>query len=47
MSNEDINKKIDRNRELIEIALTIEDPEMMYYIVRRLAKDNKRLIAQL
>ena len=47
MSNEDINKKIDRNRELIEIALTIEDTEMMMYTVRRLAKDNKRLIAQL
>jgi len=47
MNQEEIQKKIDRNRELISRALQMEDTEMMYYIVRRLAKDNERLIAQL
>lgn len=46
-NNEKIKAKIEKNRQLIERALQVEDTEMMYYIVRRLAKDNERLIAQL
>jgi len=47
MDKEKIQKQIDRNRDLIEKALEMNDTEMMYYIVRRLAKDNERLIAKL
>lgn len=47
MNQEEIQKKIDKNRELINRALEMGDTEMKYYIVRRLAKDNERLIAQL
>ena len=47
MDNIEIQKKIDRNRDLIDRALSMEDTEMMYYIVRRLAKENEKLIAQL
>lgn len=47
MDKEKIQKQIDRNRELISQALEMDNTEMMYYIVRRLAKDNERLIAKL
>lgn len=47
MDKEKIQKQIDKNRDLIEKALEMNDTEMMYYIVRRLAKDNERLIAKL
>jgi len=47
MDKEKIQKQIDKNRELIEKALEMNDTEMMYYIVRRLAKDNERLIEKL
>jgi len=47
MDKEKIQKQINRNRDLIEKALEMNDTEMMYYIVRRLAKDNERLIAKL
>ncbi len=47
MDKEKIQKQIDRNRELISQALGMGDTEMMYYIVKRLAKDNERLIAKL
>jgi len=47
MDKEKIQKQIDKNRALIEKALEMNDTEMMYYIVRRLAKDNERLIKKL
>jgi len=47
MDKEKIQKQINRNRDLIEKALEMNDTEMMYYIVRRLSKDNERLIAKL
>jgi len=47
MDKIDIQKKIDKNRDLIDKALAMEDTQMMYYIVRRLAKENERLIAKL
>jgi hypothetical protein len=47
MDNKEALKKIDRNRELIAKALEIEDIELMYFIVRRLAKENEKLIAKL
>lgn len=47
MDKQKIQKQIDKNRDLIEKALEMNDTEMMYYIVRRLAKDNERLIAKL
>jgi len=47
MDKEKIQKQIDKNRALIEKALEMNDTEMMYYIVRRLAKDNERLIEKL
>lgn len=47
MDKEKIQKQIDKNRDLIEKALEMNDIEMMYYIVRRLSKDNERLIAKL
>lgn len=47
MDKEKIQKHIAKNRDLIEKALEMNDTEMMYYIVRRLAKDNERLIAKL
>jgi hypothetical protein len=47
MQKIDMQKKIDKNRDLIDRALSMEDTQMMYYIVRRLAKDNERLIAKL
>lgn len=47
MDKEKIQKQIDKNRDLIEKVLEMNNTEMMYYIVRRLAKDNERLIAKL
>ena len=47
MDSEKIQKQIDKNRALIGKALEMNDTEMMYYIVRRLAKDNEGLIAKL
>lgn len=47
MDKIEIQKKIDKNRNLIDKALSMEDIQMMYYIVRRLAKDNERSIAKL
>ena len=47
MDKDKIQKQIDKNRDLIEKALEMNETEMMYYIVRRLAKDNERLIAKL
>lgn len=47
MDKEKIQKQINKNRALIEKALEMNDTETMYYIVRRLAKDNERLIEKL
>ena len=47
MDKIEIQKKIDKNRDLIDKALSMEDTQMMYYIVRRLAKDNEKLIEKL
>ena len=47
MDKEKIQKQIDKNRDLIEKALEMNDTEMMNYIVKRLAEDNERLIAKL
>ena len=47
MDKIEIQKKIDKNRDLIDKALYMEDTQMMYYIVRRLAKDNEKLIEKL
>ena len=47
MDKEKIEKQINRNRERIAQALEMGDTEMMYYVVRRLAKDNEKLIAKL
>ena len=47
MNKEKIQKQIDRNRDLIEKALEMNDTEMMYYLIRGLAKDNERLITKL
>ena len=47
MDKIEIQKKIDKNRDLIDKALSMEDKQMMYYIVRMLAKDNEKLIEKL
>ena len=47
MDKEKIEKQIEKNRELINNALSTENTEIMYYVVRRLAKDNEKLIAKL
>ena len=47
MDKNKIQKQIDKNRDLIEKALEMNDTEIMYYIVQRLSKDNERLIAKL
>jgi hypothetical protein len=47
MDKEKIKKQIEKNRDLIDRALSMDDTEMMYYIVRRLANDNEKLIAKL
>ena len=47
MDKIEIQKKINKNRDLIDRALSMEDTQMMYYIVRRLAKDNEKLIEKL
>ena len=47
MEREEIQKQINKNRDLIDKALSLEDTYMMYYIVRKLAKDNEKLIAKL
>jgi hypothetical protein len=47
MDKTEIQKKIDKNRDLIDRALSMEDTQMMYYTVRRLSKDNELLIAKL
>lgn len=47
MDKIEMQKNIDKNRDLIDKALSMEDTQMMYYIVRRLAKDNEKLIAKL
>ena len=47
MDKIEIQKKIDKNRDLIDEALSMEDTQMMYYIVRRLAKDNEKLLEKL
>ena len=47
MKPEQIQEKIDKNRKLIDKALSMEDTQMMYYIVRRLSRDNEKLIAKL
>jgi hypothetical protein len=47
MNKIQIQEKIDKNRNLINRALSMEDTQMMYYTVRRLAKENEKLIAKL
>lgn len=47
MESEKLKKQIENNRELIERALSMNDTELMYYIVRRLAKQNEKLIEKL
>lgn len=47
MDKFNIQKQINQNRDLIEKALEMNDTKIMYCIVRRLAKDNERLISKL
>lgn len=47
MDKIEIQKKIDKNRDLIDKALSMEDTQMTYYIVRSLAKYNEKLIEKL
>lgn len=44
MEKIEIQKKIDKNRDLIDKALYMGDIQMRDYTVRRLAKDNARLL---
>ena len=47
MDKIEIQKKIEKNQDLINKALSMEQTQMMWYIVRRLAKDNEKLIEKL